>query len=431
MKIYKLILIVLAAVLISACHKDKVEDEPAPFATKANHTLLIYLEGDNSLSRFADSNIQSCIKGICNSDNPINLVIYKDNNSGKNNGLPEMFLLKPSARITGSVDTVYIKKWNEEVNSADPNNIASIINLAFSKFDTEIHGVEFWSHGMSWIPSPDYKAGTLLAPETRSMHYIGQDNTEYTELWQLRQALEMVDYPIDYLMFDACHMATAEVLYELRNHCKYILASCTEIMGEGFPYNEMVKSLSTAHDHDKLLTALRMAYNNYRDLYINNGTFSLLCTDGAEKLLDVCQKLAKLTDEETICANPENFDAQIQHYGRNRVYSRYYFYDILDWADALAIKDDALSSESELAAIHEQLRQALSECVDLCYFSRIFTEGVEPLYIDKSCGLALSVPQLWTLTEKYMLIGGMAPSMYTSTLDAAYRNLGWQIKDLK
>lgn len=400
---------------MSACHKDRNEQEP-DFPVNASHTLLIYMEGDNSLSRYADGNLRSCMQGLRDAENPLNLVIYKDNNSGSGNGLPELFQLRPSRKVAGKIDTVYIKRWDVELNSADPEVITEVLNLAFGKFDSEVRGVEFWSHGMSWIPSANYRTSDRQTSLTRAQNYIGQDNSDYTEIWQLRDALQKVNYPIDYLMFDACYMATAEVLYELRSTCQYILASCTEIMGDGFPYRDMIMSLSKAQGQDQLLNALRLAFDDYRQLYLDNGTFSLLCTSGAEKLYEACRSLANASDYDMLSADRFWFDASLQHYGRYRANSRYYFYDLADWAGVLGTCLNTTQYDEAIA-------EALHECVDQSYFSRIFTEGVEPLEIDRSCGLALSVPQLWPLHEMYATV----PNMTTAKLDDAYTRLQWQI----
>ena len=40
----------------------------------------------------------------------------------------------------------------------------------------------------------------------------------------------------DFIMFDACFMASVEVLYELRDKADYFIASPAEIISDGFPY---------------------------------------------------------------------------------------------------------------------------------------------------------------------------------------------------
>lgn len=390
--------------LFASCHRHGVE---VKFTTKANHTLLIYVEGDNSLSRYADGNIRDCINGLLKSTEPLNLVIYKDNYDSGDRGRPQLFQLKPSTKTRNKIDTIYIKRWKEDLNSCDPNHIADVLNLTFKHFKTDVRGVEFWSHGMSWVPDSSYKANG------RATRIIGQDGSNYCQLWQLREALEMVNYPIDYLSFDACYMATAEVLYELRNTCTYILGSSTEIMGDGYPYAKMIPALSHAQSQNQLLEGLRLAFDAYQESYKNNGTFSLLKTEGAEALYRKALALASDKPHRQDLANsPEAYYYQLQRFGRKRPFTRFYFFDLADWA---RMNNGSLSNEIEA-------------CVDRSYFSEHFTDGYEDLSISRSCGLAVSDPIFFHMAEKYERDSRDQKVITEATLLAAYSQLGWQFE---
>ncbi|MBQ0056335.1 MAG: hypothetical protein KBT20_01650 [Bacteroidales bacterium] len=401
------IAIIIALTLLCACHD---RHSGPTFVSKSAHTLLIYIEGDNSLSHYADINIRSCMDGLLKSDNPLNLVVYKDNNSGK----PALFQLKRSSHNASKIDTVYIQRWTDDIDSSSPEVISEVINMAFSKFDADVRGIDFWSHGMSWIPSDSYKP-------SRMKTYFGQDGNNYTELWDLRRALEQVSYPVDYLMFDACHMATAEVLYELRNTCQYILASPTEIMGDGFPYADMLSALSDAQTPDQLLPSLQNAYEWFASAYSDNGTFSLLSTDGAEELYDACRDIYRNADVTAKAEDAQYVSESIQRYGRKRTYALYYFHDALDWGNNY----NPRQSEDDIARA-TALRNAIERCVLRSYYSRRFTDGKESLTIINCCGLALSVPEIWPLTET--LTNNKGEIVKTAAeLNDAYTHLQWQL----
>jgi hypothetical protein len=61
----------------------------------------------------------------------------------------------------------------------------------------------------------------------------------------------LADIPhLDFLLFDACFMASVEVAYALRHYTDYIIASPTEIPGPGAPYDALVPVLcSSASAH--------------------------------------------------------------------------------------------------------------------------------------------------------------------------------------
>ncbi len=389
------------------------------FSTTADHTLLIYMEGDNNLTSYAKTNTESCIAGLLASDRPINLVIYKDN---KDNGdsLPVLFQLKRNSKNTAKVDTVYLKQWEADHNSADPEIITEVINRTFSVFDTSVKGFEIWGHASSWLPSPNYSTATSRtdgAAVTRAQTiqkaeaYIGQDYYNYTELWDFREALEQADYRLDYILCDACHMATAEVFYEFKEVCSYLLGAPTEIMGAGFPYQAMVEALSESHSPDNLLSALSAAFDAFQSYYAYNGTCSLLRTAGADSLLTACQELYMSTNYcEAWDENPSAFEAKIQHYGRSRMATRYFFYDVEQWAEQAA----SLIANYDL----QPLQDALESCVVRHYASSIFTDGYEPLSINHCCGLAFSLPNFW----------GLETNTSTSQFDSAYQQLQWKLK---
>lgn len=385
----------LMALFFNACrHVETIE-----YAPKSDHTLLIYMAGDNSLSQFVASNLRSISQGILESEQPINVVIFKDERTA-GHSLPVLFQLRKHAD-SSRLDTIYIKHWKEEVDSSDPKVLEEVITTAFTKYDTQIKGIEFWSHGLSWIPANNFQEG-----KTRAAQYINMDGDNCTELWEIRQAIEQSGVHFDYMMFDACHMATAEVGYELRNVCDYILASPTEIMGDGFPYRNMIRSLSAAKDHNSLLSGLYTAYEDFHNSYLTNGTFSLLRTEGFEHLYQTCLELEQaaplvLSVWKEI---PQEIQKDFQYYGRSYTNARYYFYDVQDWADHLA-KSARLESET--------IKEALKGCVLLHYNSPSFIVG-ESISLNHCCGLAMSVPQFWKLSDN-------------KKLDTAYSYIQWNL----
>lgn len=352
-------------VLFSSCHEH--DGKKPHYTSDSDHTLLIYIEGDNTLSTFAQTNIESCKEGLLQSDNPINLVIYKDNRSA-GDGLPVLFQLKKSPKAA-KIDTIYIKRWEADHNSASPAIMAEIIDLTFRTFDTPVKGIDFWSHGMSWIPSSAWASSSV----NRAPAYIGQDNGDYMEIWQLREALEQSQVHPDYLIFDACHMATAEVAYELRNCADWMVASETEIMGEGFPYAAIMQSLSKSND---LFTTLQMTVNDYQEAYYDNGSCSLIRLSGMEELRKAFRNCNFPAEWSTI-----EEEYSLQHYGRKRTGARYYFYNLAE-----VCRDDSMVME------------ALNYVVVNSYASSYFSDGIEGLRISKDCGLAISLPQFFYMS---------------------------------
>ena len=153
MKLLNVLVACFTLMMATACD-HKSNDDPMP-ETKADHTLLIYIAGDNSLSSNCKDNIKLMKKGLLNSPDDINLLIYKDNRD-TGDGLPVLFQLKRTydkKTNAAKIDTVYIQRYTQDLNSCDPSVMAEVVNTAFKSFNTTVKGMELWSHGLSWIPS--------------------------------------------------------------------------------------------------------------------------------------------------------------------------------------------------------------------------------------------------------------------------------------
>lgn len=59
---------------------------------------------------------------------------------------------------------------------------------------------------------------------------FGQDESNWMEIDELAEALP--DHVFDFIMFDACYMASTESSLCFRDKADYILASPTEVLGE-------------------------------------------------------------------------------------------------------------------------------------------------------------------------------------------------------
>lgn len=264
------------------------KDIPDPEESEADHTLLIYIIGDNSLSKYAETNISSASQGLLSATKPLNLVIYKDNESGN----PVLFRLKLSDnRQSVSRDTLMV--WDTDVKSTAPDQLAYVVDYVFNqKYPTTVKGLEMWSHGDSWIPGGyTYTIASSSSARPSPLTYIGVDGTSYLEIWDMSSALSSAGVKFDYIFFDACFMATAEVAYELRDNTDYIAGSLCEIMGQGLPYLTFIPSLAESQTTSGVESALRELVDDFEAVYgpegeykNNGGTFSVIRTSAMEKL---------------------------------------------------------------------------------------------------------------------------------------------------
>lgn len=382
--LYSLLCSVLLLSLSACHHKEKEVIDPQP---TVSHTLLIYMAGDNNgMGSEYKSNVTRCIEGLKKAEPGFNLVIFRDVNPN----YPEIYSLQRNAKDPQRIDTVYLRRYEEHINTSDKDVLADVVNFVFETFPSQIKGFEYWSHGGSWLPDGWQPSAPKAADRTRATQYIGIDNYRYMQLWDLREALERCPH-LDYITFDACNMATAEVAYELRDRCNYVLASAQEILLKGFPYSTMIPSLSKAGS-EGVYAALCRCVDDMQAFYPTNGSLSLIKSSEMEPLATAYAQLLNankpLLDE--LRRNGAEIEQAWQHHGGGVAINTFYcLYELEDVAEYL----------------HGDLKPQLKAAVPYLYYAdtyisafhnTLYRDGHFP--IDHFYGLAVSVPELFYLS---------------------------------
>jgi hypothetical protein len=366
------------------CTDDEEEEPIVPqqdVCRTADHTLLVYIAGENSLSGYADPNIRLMEQGLLKADSALHLIIFEDNQK-----LSKSLLFRVD-RHDETLDTVQIATFDEDLDSADPEVMKQVVQLAFADSPASIKGLVLWSHAMSWIPSTNFQTPSRAEDGPNRMPaYFGQDNTDYMELWELREALEAGPH-LDYILVDACFFSMAEVAYELRGVTDYMMAAPTEVFGAGYPYQNVIPLLTqmNASNREEKLTEAAKAFQAE---YGTNGTLSLLRTAGTESLMEQW-RASRAKYPEVWAAmemSPTTWFTRLQHFGRRRVGALYYFYDFADVLDQVAAEAGDSTYQTDVSAT-----------VAYEFHSSVFTDYSEELRIRTCCGLGVSIPELFQL----------------------------------
>ena len=196
MRITYILFTCLCLLSLIACEKE--EAEPSP-----RRTVLIYIAGDNNLSSNAYTNIQWIEEGLEKDglDNG-NLLVYIDTRSES----PRLFRITVENGVALQTD---VEVFEEDAHSsASPETLTYILDKVIREYPADGYGLVLWSHGTAWLPS-----------DTRSyLRSFGQDGNDCIELNELASALS--PFHFDFLLFDACYMASTEVFYALRERWK-------------------------------------------------------------------------------------------------------------------------------------------------------------------------------------------------------------------
>lgn len=258
-----------ALFVFSSCSKetDDFVEEPA------KRTLLLYIAGDNNLSDDGKRNINHLLEGARDGNlNGGNLLIYFDSKRD----VPVLLKAKEQKNGEYRADTVRIYS---EQNSMDVDVMKDVIHTVVDDFPAESYGLVLWSHGTAWLPDS-------FSSMLRS---FGDDNGKEMEIEELAQAIP--DHTFSFILFDACYMGSMEVLYELREKADYILASPTEILSTGFPYQEIVRMLfADTPDLEQVCSSFYTYYNQLQGIY-RSATVSLSSTAEVEQLAGIVREI--------------------------------------------------------------------------------------------------------------------------------------------
>lgn len=252
------------------------EETPAPLTE--SHTLVVFMQGNNGLAEFMDSNLQRIITAYYDVPTEIGrIVIFYDR--GNYTRLTELYL------DDGMAKQRLIEEYPTSQSTVDKEFIRSVFKRVKQEAPAESYGLIMSSHGGGWVPADIYDA-YLLGSDTRADApaieplFYGQDDADCMEIPDLVDALG--DTHFRYIIFDACMMSNVESLYDMRDSADYIIASPAEVMGAGFPYEHFIPMLFEREDH-RLKDVCEEYMEYYRDL---SGTIALIDCSKLEALAE-------------------------------------------------------------------------------------------------------------------------------------------------
>ena len=255
--------LLLIMIVLNGCSKKR--EVPDIENGTPRNLVLIYIAGNNDLKLDAINSFEKIKKGYTFNANNRVLIFLKSESSSS-------YLLTLGAKKT---DTLV--KYGTE-NSSDPNFMKKVIADSRSKYKAEKIGMVLWSHATSWKP----------ALKTKS---FGQDRGSEMDVRDLARVLPK---DLEFMIFDACTMGSVEVLYELRNNAKYIMASPAEILSTSFPYQHITDQLFNGVDGLKKIATDFIKYYEKETGLFQSATISLIQTDKLKFIADETSKLLDL-----------------------------------------------------------------------------------------------------------------------------------------
>lgn len=131
----------------------------------------------------------------------------------------------------------------------------------------------------------------LRRPDNALTRAYGPDGEEYMSAGDLVEGLSEIKF--DYVIFDVCFMSSIELLYDLKDNARYILASPAEIMGKGIPYHKVLPLLfSRDYPIDRRLASAASAIvEYYRGESYPSAAFTVVATAGLQGVADAVKRI--------------------------------------------------------------------------------------------------------------------------------------------
>ncbi len=361
-------LAVLSVVLPGGCTKELTERPPS------RRPLVVYMALDNNLREEYSSRLAALRAGWRPG---MELWVYADTPEGASLGrmdsTPEGVALRT------------VERYGEE-NSASGATLERVLRTVWRLCPSDGYGLLFFSHATGWLP-----AGTLGHPSgSRS---VGSDHGSEIELESFSAALPE-GMPLDYVVFECCLMAGAEVMLELQGRTPWVLASSAEVVAPGFrPLYESGLEVLTERTRPvpELLAAFGQSYMSHVEGLsgeYRSATLSLIRTSSMPALAEAVRRVTRgFADEEGRDTPP----AGLQHFDRPGAYgdrpAAARFYDLEAYVEACLADPDAEAA----------FRGALADAVVWRDATERFLGGDGSPYkgfdIGRHSGLTLYVPR--------------------------------------
>ena len=216
----------LALLPLTSCN----DDIPQPDEKLKGNTVIVYMGAENRLQNFSRNDLDEMHMGRKDIPEDCQVVVYRDAE------------LKPSIFLINSKGMTTWKEYTNEMDSADPATMESVLKEIVQKFPSEKYSLILWSHGSGWMDDPNNSRAIIVDNNKNSFSDIG-NWLNISELSNILASLPRMEY----IFFDACYMQSVEVASQLYNHTPYIIGSPTEIPGEGAPYHHIMGALCQAN----------------------------------------------------------------------------------------------------------------------------------------------------------------------------------------
>lgn len=338
---YLYIFLTVIAFISTACAKDEPLPEPKP--ERCRRTVLVYQVANNNLgiSGYNEMDIKEMRQGAANGYIPddCRFLVY---NAGPYNDPLLLEICKDG------VDT--LKVYNSDILSVSSQRMYEVFDDVNTFAPSEELGLILWSHGSGWVQDGMADDADYASPLS-----FGSERGKTMNVTTLANVLSNIQQ-LSFLYFDCCYMASVETLYELKDVAPVIVASATELLVYGMPYDENMSCFFS--DDEALVGAARNTFALYDSMQGSSRTctMSVVKTEGLSYLSDICAEIFSQASAALPSSyRPQRFMA--------RDYSSCLYFDMEDYIKVLCLGTDGSEQFEGAEALFAKYQDAMASCI--------------------------------------------------------------------
>lgn len=385
--LYTLLVIVLAA-----CSNEIPEQQPAK---RSGRTVLAYLISNNkagSLDTYLRDNVIDMYAALGNMKESCTLLVfYRPYTDDTPLGKPTLMSFYADGRgninnqavLTGqeltfdAVCSIAEKKeytMNSQI-ATDPAVMKKVFTDMQTVAPSDSYGLILGSHATGWMKGNSVQSKAF-----------GDDGGYNIDIPDLANVLKKsFSEKLDFVLFDACMMGTAEVGYELKEITSHCIASVMETPALGFPYKQIFSYLYSENIDYSAVCHEFISFNKINNAW---GTCAVMDCSQMENLASAVK--AKLLEWQDALSSVSM--QNVQQYGVNSY--KYFSYDVLDFFRELGRKSGVVKTtdlNEAIASVQSALNQAViaKDCLSgVDYdFDGLVIDGT------RFCGIGMYIPK--------------------------------------
>lgn len=385
-------LYILLVIVLAACSNEIPEQQPAK---RSGRTVLAYLISNNkagSLDSYLRNNVidmytalgnmkESCAllvfyrpyTGDTPLSNPTLMSFYADGRGNINN---QPVLSGDNLTFEAVCQIAQKKEYtmNSQI-ATDPAVMKEVFTDMQTVAPSDSYGLILGSHATGWMQGNSVQSKAF-----------GDDSGYNIDIPDLANVLKnSFSEKLDFLLFDACMMATAEVGYELKEVTSHCIASVMETPVYGFPYNQILPYLYSENVDYSAVCHEFVSFNKTKNLW---GTCAVMDCSQMENLAGTVKTKLSEWQDALSSVSMQN----VQQYGVNSY--KYFSYDVLDFFRELGRKSGIVKTadlNEAIASVQSALNQAViaKDCLSgVDYdFDGLVIDGT------RFCGIGMYIPK--------------------------------------